>query len=70
MPPPLAVSCRSGFAPSNTFTVLPATALPVSVSVLSLVSLSPAVPLSFENDAIVGTEGGVGVEGGFGDEVG
>ena len=41
--------------PSYTFTVLFAAAVPVSVSVLSLVIPSPTVPLSFEKVAIVGT---------------
>ena len=34
-----------------------AAAVPVSVSVLALVMPSPTVPLSFENEAIVGTTG-------------
>src|SRR5215510_4769625 len=38
-------------------TVLLAAAVPVNVNVLSLVMRSPATPLSFENEAIVGTPG-------------
>src|SRR5437762_13425664 len=38
-------------------TVLPAAADPVSARVLSLVMPSPTVPLSVENDAIVGAPG-------------
>ena len=48
----------SSVAPSYTFTVLLASAVPVSVSVLSLVMPSPAVPLSVENAAIAGALGG------------
>ena len=46
--------------PSNTFTVLLAAAVPVSVSVLSLVIPSPTAPLSAEKE----TMAGVAVRGG------
>src|SRR5262249_22826733 len=46
--------------PSNSFTVLFAAAVPVKVSVLSLVMPSPATPLSLENDTIAGAPGGCG----------
>ena len=36
---------------------LPAAAVPVRVTVLSLVTPSPAVPLSFENETIFGASG-------------
>ena len=42
-------------------TVLPAAAVPVRFSALSLVMWSPATPLSFENELIVGAAGGCGV---------
>ena len=47
----------SSVAPSYTFTVLLASAVPVSVSVLSAVMPSPTVPVSFENEAIAGALG-------------
>ena len=47
----------SSVAPSYTFTVLLASAVPVRVSVLSLVMPSPTVPLSVENAAIAGALG-------------
>ena len=53
----LAVAVPIWVAPSNTFTVPFAAAVPVSVRVLSLVMLSPTTPLSFENDDIFGALG-------------
>ena len=47
----------SKVAPSYTFTVLLASAVPVSVRVLSLVMPSPTVPVSVENAAIAGALG-------------
>ena len=47
----------SSVAPSYTFTVLLASAVPVSVRVLSAVMPSPTVPVSFENVAIAGAPG-------------
>jgi hypothetical protein len=52
-----AVTVPSTVEPSSTFTVLPATAEPVSVNVLSLVMWSPTTPLSVVNEVIAG--GGV-----------
>src|SRR5262249_56362928 len=56
-PAPLAVTLPSRLAPSKTFTVALATAVPVNVSVLSLVMPSPTTLLSVEYDAIVGLTG-------------
>ena len=53
-----AVAVPTCFEPSNTVTVLLAAAVPVSVSVLSLVMWSPVTPLSLENEAIMGADGG------------
>src|SRR3954468_2866702 len=53
-PLPLAVTVPIWLTPSHTCTVLPAAAVPVSTSVLSLVIPSPTTPLSVENVAIVG----------------
>src|SRR5262249_61140916 len=53
-----AVAAPTCVEPSNTFTVLLAAAVPLSVSVLSLVMWSPTTPLSLENEAIVGAPGG------------
>ena len=58
-PPESAVAVPTWVDPSNTFTVLFAAAVPLSVSVLSSVMWSPTTPLSVENEAIVGAEGGV-----------
>src|SRR5258708_28524505 len=58
-PVPLAVALPSSVAPSNTLTVALASAVPVSVSVLSLVMPSPIVPLSVENEAMLGATGAV-----------
>ena len=44
-------------SPSNTLTVALASAVPLKVSVLSLVMPSPTVPLSVVNEAIVGAAG-------------
>src|SRR5258708_11142342 len=44
-------------APSNTLIVLLASAVPLSIKVLSLVTPSPTVPLSFENEAMLGATG-------------
>ena len=52
-----AVAVPTCVEPSNTFTVLLAAAVPVSVGVRSLVIWSPTTPLSVENEAIVGAEG-------------
>src|SRR2546421_182661 len=59
---PLAVAVPIWMAPSNTCTVLPAAAVPLSVRILSLVMPSPARPLSVENDATVGAPGAAGCE--------
>ena len=49
----------TGVVPSNTVTVLPGSAVPVRVSVVSLVILSVALaPLSCETDTRVGAAGG------------
>src|ERR1035437_3077072 len=53
-PLPLAVALPSSVAPSYTFTVLLATAAPVSVRTFALVMPSPTTPLSGENEAMVG----------------
>ena len=70
---PFAVVVPIWFVPSKTCTVLLAAAVPVSVSVLSLVIPSPTVPLSVENEAIVGALGAtvstVTVSGGDGELV-
>jgi hypothetical protein len=55
-PLPLAVTLPSSMAPSYTFTVLLATAAPVSVRTVALVIPSPTVPLSGENEVMVGVE--------------
>ena len=59
-----AVAVPTCVEPSNTFTVLLAVAVPVRVSVLSLVIRSPATPLSVEKLAIAGVVGGVVTGGG------
>src|SRR5690348_5603351 len=56
-PVPLATALPMSVAPSNTLTVLLASAVPLSVSVFASVRWSPAVPLSGENAAIVGALG-------------
>src|ERR1035441_7758923 len=56
-PLPLAVTLPSSVTPSYTFTVLLATAVPVSVRIVALVMLSPTVPLSGENEAMVPLSG-------------
>src|SRR5690348_11278469 len=53
----LAVALPSSGTPSKTLTVLLASAVPVSVRVLSLVMLSPTTPLSVENEAMLGATG-------------
>jgi len=53
-PLPFAVAVPSCVVPSYTFTVLLAVAVPASVSVLSFVMASPAVPLSDENEVMIG----------------
>ena len=59
-----AVAVPIWVVPSNTFTVLLATAVPVRVNVLSLVMWSPTTPLSVENLAIVGAgAASVGADG-------
>src|SRR3984893_9290357 len=67
-PLPSAVAIPIWVVPSNTLTVLLATAVPVRVGVLSLVIWSPTIPLSVENEVICGAAGGVG--GGVGAEPG
>src|ERR1700682_3009706 len=57
-PLPFAVAVPIWVVPSNTLTVLLATAVPVSVGVLSLVIWSPTIPLSIENEVICGAAGG------------
>src|SRR6185312_9412306 len=56
-PAPLALTLPSRLAPSKTFTVALASAVPVRVRVLSLVMPSPATLLSVEYDAMVGATG-------------
>src|SRR5260221_10022952 len=56
-PVPLAGALPSSVTPSNTLTVVLASAVPVSVRVLSLVRPSPTVPLSVENEAMLGATG-------------
>src|ERR1700730_10527857 len=56
-PVPFAVAVPSSVAPSNTLTVLLASAGPARVRTVALVMPSPTVPLSGENDAIVGALG-------------
>src|ERR1700722_10569796 len=63
-PVPSAVAVPSSVVPSNTFTVLFATAVPFRVSVLALVMPSPTTPLSGENEVIFGA---AGTGGGGGD---
>ena len=58
-----AVAVPTCVVPSNTLTVLFATAVPLNGSVVSLVMWSPATPLSVENLAIVGAVGAVGADG-------
>src|SRR5690348_5890234 len=53
----LAVALPSSGTPSKTLTVLLASAVPVSVRVLSLVMLSPTTPLSVENEVMLGAIG-------------
>src|ERR1019366_7288206 len=53
----LAVAVPIWMAPSNTCTVLPAAAVPVRVTWLTLVMPSPVTPLSGENDVIAGALG-------------
>lgn len=60
----LAVAVPIWVAPSNTLMVAFAAALPVNVSVLSLVMPSPATPLSFEIFVMVGAPGALGWVGG------
>ena len=55
-----AVAVPISVVPSNSFTVLFAAAVPVRVSVLSLVTRSPEIPLSFVNEVIFGADGEVG----------
>src|ERR1035437_5079303 len=57
-PLPFTVAVPSLVVPSNTATVLLASAAPVSVSVLTLVMWSPTTPLSGENDVMAGALGG------------
>src|ERR1035437_9435513 len=56
-PLPFTVAVPSLVVPSNTATVLLASAAPVSVSVLTLVIWSPTTPLSGENDVMAGALG-------------
>src|SRR6185312_17395067 len=56
-PAALATTLPSRLTPSKTFTVALASAVPVSVRVLSLVMPSPATLLSVEYDAMVGLTG-------------
>src|SRR6185436_3683803 len=56
-PAPLALTLPSRLAPSKTLTVALASAVPVSVRVLSLVMPSPTTLLSVEYDAMVGLTG-------------
>ena len=58
-PLPSAVAVPSNVPPSKTWTELSASAVPVSVSVLSAVTPSPTVPVSAENESMVGTDGAV-----------
>src|SRR4051794_34351239 len=54
---PLAVAVPKSVAPSKPLTVAQVAAVPVNVSVLSLVMPSPTVPLSVEYELIVGAPG-------------
>src|SRR5579872_923849 len=56
-PLPSVVVVPSSVAPSKILIVVLASAVPVSVSALSLVMPSPTVPLSIENEAMVGVVG-------------
>ena len=56
-PVPLAVALPSSAAPSNTLTVLLASAVPVSVRTFALVMPSPTVPVSGENEVMLGAVG-------------
>src|SRR5262249_16945604 len=58
-PLPLATTLPSSVAPSNTLTVALASAVPVSVRTFVLVIPSPTVPVSGENEAMVGATGAV-----------
>ena len=53
-PLPLATALPNSVAPSNTLTVALASAVPVSVRTFAVVLPSPTVPVSGENEAIVG----------------
>src|SRR5262249_50828170 len=55
-PLPFAVVVPSSVAPSYSLIVVLASAVPLSVSVLSLVMPSPTVPLSVENDEMTGVD--------------
>ena len=57
--PPVAVADPTCVAPSNSFTVEPASAVPVNVGVVTLVRLSPATPESLA-EASTGVEGAAG----------
>src|ERR1019366_3796711 len=57
-----AVAVPSSVAPSYTFTVLFATAVPVSVRTFTLVMPSPTVPLSGENEVMLGAAGAGGLD--------
>jgi hypothetical protein len=63
LPDELAVAVPIWLPLSYSLMVLLAAAVPLSWRVLSLVMPSPAFPVSFENEAIVGAEGAEGVEG-------
>src|ERR1035437_8921565 len=54
-----AVAVPSLVLPSNTLTVLLASAVPLSVSTVALVMPSPTTPLSGENEVMVGATGAV-----------
>src|SRR5262245_15334807 len=68
-PLPFVVAVPIWVVPSNTVTVLLTAAVPLSVSVLSLVTPSPTAPLSLENEVMVGAAGAWGVVGGGGGEL-
>src|SRR6478735_3435012 len=58
-PVPVTSAVPNNVEASNTLTVLLASAVPVRVSICSLVTWSPTVPVSGENEAIAGVSGAV-----------
>ena len=68
VPLALALAVPITVVPSNTLMVLPASAVPLNVNCLALVTLSPAVPVSGVSAAIVGDAGATVSEGSTGGE--